>query len=207
MAYKDLVPVGTALIICATSFGLGAIYGNLPYDFYTLWSYEEGGFDRSLAHYQAWGNAPMRVHHILHGVALFGLLGCFIKLYKPHPEVKYFEYASLGLMMVGIVIYLTNLRIGVNSALVGEWGEVDMPTGINVVAASQFMAVVALVGVLVLQGGLYYAEWYDNKIQREFLEKERAKEAERAGKAETETEASAESTAVEGKKTKAKKRA
>ncbi|KAK8443094.1 Protein csh3 [Candidozyma auris] len=182
MAYSDLVPVGTALIIAATSFGLGVIYGNSPYDFYTLWRYEPEGFTRSLAHYSNWANAPMRIHHILHFVMFLGLSGCFIKLYKPHDDVKYFEYGTLGLMMVGIVIYLTNLRIGVNSCVTGQWGEVDQNTGLNVMAASQFMIVIALSGVLILQGGLYYAQWYDAKIKREFLAKEAAESKETEGK-------------------------
>lgn len=208
MAYTDLVPVGTALIISATSFALGAIWGNLPYDFFTLWRYDDQGFVNSLAHYTAWANAPMRVHHIVHFVIFLGLLGCFIKLYKPHPEVKYFEYATLGLMMVGIVIYLTNLRIGINSALVGDWGDVDMRTGINVIAASQFMMVIALLGVLVLQGGLYYAEWTDKVAQEKFYAEERKKAAAAAAtSAAKDAPAEAASSAVEPKKTRAKKRA
>lgn len=171
MAYEDLVPVGSALIIFATSFALGSIYSNLPYDYFTLWSFKADGVERSVAHYAAWANTPMRVHHLLHVVIALGLVGSFIKLFKPHPDAKLFEYGSLGLMMLAVMIYLTNLRIGVNSASTGQWGEVDATTGINVVAASQFMMVVALVGVLVLQGGLYYATWYEQKIQAEFLAK------------------------------------
>lgn len=208
MAYSDLVPVGTVLIISATSFALGAIYGNLPYDFYTLWSYDENGFQNSLAHYIAWANAPMRVHYILHFVIFLGLLGCFIKLYKPHPDVKYFEYATLALMMVGVVIYLTNLRIGINSALAGNWGDVDMKTGINVVAASQFMMVIALGGVLFLQGGLYYAEYTERKLREDFFAKEKAAAAAAAAAATpVVAEASGEASGAQAKKTKAKKRA
>lgn len=206
MAYSDLVPVGTVLIVSATSFALGAIWGNLPYDFFTLWRYDDQGFAASLAHYTAWANAPMRVHHILHGVIFLGLLGCFIKLYKPHPEVKYFEYATLALMMVGVVIYLTNLRIGINSALVGDWGDVDMRTGINVIAASQFMMVIALCGVLVLQGGLYYAEWTDKVNHEKFYAEEKKKAAAAAAGAKDSTAEGA-SSAVEPKKTRSKKRA
>lgn len=212
MAYSDLVPVGTALIISASSFGLGAIYANLPYDFLTLWRYDSEGFARSLVHYAIWAQAPMRVHYILHAVIACGLIGCFIKLYKPHPDVKYFEYASLGLMMVAVVIYLTNLRIGINSALTGEWGDVDLRTGINVVAASEFMMVIALSGVLFLQGGLYYAEWHDSKMQREFY----AEEARRAAaqkeaavevpEAKEPKEPKAAASGVAPKKTRAKKR-
>lgn len=184
MAYKDIVPVGTGLIISATSFGLGVIYSNLPYDFGTLWNYDPTGkaFEKSLAHYTTWAEAPMFVHHILHFVFFLGLVGCFIKLYKPIEDAKYFEYGTLGLVMISIIIYLTNLRVGINSCSSGDWGEVDMPTGINVMAASQVMMIVALIGVLVLQGGLYYASWYDEKLKKEFFEQEAAEAAKAAEK-------------------------
>lgn len=206
MAYSDLVPVGSALIIGATSFALGAIYGNLPYDYGTLWTYADGSFEKSVAHYQAWATAPMRVHHIMHGVIFLGLVGCFIKLFKPHPDVKYFEYGTLGMMMVAVVIYLTNLRVGVNLALSGEWGDVDYKTGINVVAASEFMMVVVLFGVLVLQGGLYYASWYEKKIQTEFIANEAKKAEAAAAAAAAPTTSEGVSSAVESKKTATKKR-
>ena len=114
----------------------------------------------------------MYVHYTLHAVGLLGLIGHFIKLYKPDEDAKYFEYGSLGLFMVGVVIYLTNLRTGVNSCLVGQWGDVDYQTGINVMAASQVMIIFVLLGVLLLQGGLYYAQWYDNKLKEEFYRQE-----------------------------------
>lgn len=182
MAYKDITPIGTALIIAATSFGLGVIYGNAPYDQATLFQYDPSGqnFERSLAHYILWANTPMYVHYVLHGVFCLGLIGCFIKLYKPNEEATYFEYGTLGLYVLAFIIYLTNLRTGVNSCLYDSWGEVDMPTGINVMAASQIMIVLVLVGVLTMQGGLYYATWYDAKIKREFLQQEAELEQKRA---------------------------
>ncbi|ODV80645.1 Shr3 amino acid permease chaperone, partial [Suhomyces tanzawaensis NRRL Y-17324] len=172
MAYKDIVPIGSALIIAATSFGLGTVYAQWPYDLHTLWRYQPEAFDVSIAHYRQWGESPMYVHHVFHFVMFLGLLGSFIKLYKPSEDAKYFEYGSLILYMVAIIIYLTNLRIGVNSCLTGQWGDVDKNTGVNVIAASEIMILLALVGVLVLQGGLYYAEWYDNKLRTEFFKKE-----------------------------------
>lgn len=187
MAYSDVVPVGTALIIGATSFALGVVYANLPYDVFTLWIKDESGqaFTRSLNHYRTWAIAPPFVHYVLHGVIALGMVGCFIKLYKPQPDSVYFEYGTLGLIVLATVIYLTNLRTGINSSYVGEWGEVDMPTGINVMAASQVMIVIVLVGVLVLQGGLYYAEWYDAKLKAQFFAEEAEREkAEKAEKSE-----------------------
>lgn len=172
------MPVGTALIISATSFGLGVIYANLPYDLNTLWLVDETGnsFLTSLSHYSVWGNSPGYVHYIFHFVILLGFMGTFIKLYKPSEDAKYFEYGTLVLYLMAVVIYLTNLRIGVNSCLVGDWGEVDMPTGINVMAASQVMIVLVLLGVLLLQGGLYYAQWYDGILKEKFFAEEAKRE-------------------------------
>lgn len=212
MAYKDLVPVGTSLIIAATSFGLGVVYANLPYDLNTLWIHDNTGaaFNASLAHYALWASAPAYVHHILHGVAGLGLIGCFIKLYKPLEDAKYFEYGTLGLFMVAIIIYLTNLRVGVASAVSGQWGDVDMPTGINVIAASEVMIVIVLSGVLLLQGGLYYAQWYDEKLQARFFkeqaEEEAAATSAAAQKGPKETTESAKASGAAANKTKAKKR-
>ena len=200
MAYKDIVPIGTSLIIGSTCFGLGIIYGNWPYDLNTLWIHDiPEAFDASLRHYQQWGNSPMYVHYTLHAVGLLGLIGHFIKLYKPDEDAKYFEYGSLGLFMVGVVIYLTNLRTGVNSCLVGQWGDVDYQTGINVMAASQVMIIFVLLGVLLLQGGLYYAQWYDNKLKEEFYRQE-AKEAALAAELQAQQE---HDIATKGKKDKA----
>lgn len=178
-SYKEIVPVGTTLIIAAASFGLGAVYSNLVYDYQTLWSYQGDPlvFKQSFNHYLAWANTPRPVHYILHGVMLVGFIGALIKLYKPHPESTYFEYGSLGLFVLSIVIYLTNLRTGINSCFYDNWGEVSMETGINVIAASHFFIVVLLVGVIVLQGGLYYAEWYDGKLKEEFLAEQQKEES------------------------------
>lgn len=176
MAYKDIIPVGTSLVVGATCFGLGVVYAQLPYDLNILWRNDGTGtaFERSLANYRQWALAPRYVHHMLHGVMCCGLAGCFIKLYKPRAESTYFEYGTLGLFMVAIIIYLTNLRTGVNACVTGAWGDVDEPTGLSVMGALLVMIVIVLLGVLVLQGGLYYAQWLDDKLQREFYEREYA---------------------------------
>ncbi|EGV64230.1 hypothetical protein CANTEDRAFT_113782 [Yamadazyma tenuis ATCC 10573] len=173
MTYKELLPVGTGLIIFATGFGLGAVYSNLPYDYATLWSSpadSTAAFQASFDHYLRWANVPARVHYMLHFVFVIGLVGCLIKIFKPTEDTKYFEYGTMGMLLLSIVIYLSNLRTGINSCFHNQWGEVPMETGINVIAASQFFIVVLLVGVLVLQGGLYYAEWYDKQLKIEFYE-------------------------------------
>ncbi|KAG7193949.1 uncharacterized protein KQ657_005148 [Scheffersomyces spartinae] len=179
MGYKEIVPIGTGLILFASGFSLGIIYGQWPWDLNTLWRYDETGaaFEKTLAMYKVWNESPLYVHYLLHFVFVLGLIGHFIKLYKPTDDTMYFHYGSLGLFVLAIVIYLTNLRIGLQSVDHGDWGEVDYQTGLNVMAASKMMIVVILVGVLFLQGGLYYATWYDAELKREFLEREAALEA------------------------------
>lgn len=199
LTYKQIAPVGAVMIIGATCFGLGVAYAQLPYDLNTLWRKDVIGdaFDKLIAHYAQWGNSPRYLHHIFHAVMGIGLIGSFIKLYKPQEESKYFEYGTLVLYMAGIIIYLTNLRVGVNSCISGEWGEVDLYTGVSVIAASEVIIVIVLIGVLILQGGLYYAEWYDGEAQKEFEAREAEKEAKLLAEQEKSTKkSSAKSTGV-----------
>lgn len=211
LTYRELVALGNGFIIGATCFGLGAIYGNFPYDYATLWAGAPSpeAFEALLAHYVKWGNVPRFVYHMLHFVVGVGLLGLFIKLYKPTGDAKLFEYGSLFLFMVGVIIYLTNVRTGVNAAVAGEWGDVDAYTGVNVIAASEVMAVVALIGVLVLQGGLWYANWENRTIQEKYAAAEAAAAGATPEKApepvKEETEEATASATPTPKKTRARK--
>lgn len=160
-------------IYIAVSFSLGVCYSNWAYDYYTLWTRSgDDAFARSLAHYQNWYNMPMFFHHVHHVCALLGLVGLFLKLYKPSEANKLFDGGSLFLYMVGIVIYLTNLRRGGASADAREWGEVDEQTGLNIMAASQVLIVLTFLGVLGLQVGQYWAEVEDAKVLKQYLEEE-----------------------------------
>lgn len=216
LSYKELVPIGTTMLIGASCFGLGVVYAQLPYDLNVLWRNDGLGlaFERSLANFRQWAEAPRYVHHIFHVVMGLGMIGSFIKLYKPDGEAQYFEYGTLVLLMVAIIIYLTNLRTGVNSCVTGLWGDVDEKTGLSVMCASLVMIVVALTGVLVLQGGLYYAQLLDDKMRREFFAQEAAEQAaaQAAGATgesepvESEAKATVTSTGAQKKKSGAKKR-
>lgn len=193
--------------IIAVSFSLGVCYSNWAYDYYTLWQTPvEDAVARSLAHYQLWYNMPMFFHHVHHACAGLGLIGLFLKLYKPSESNKLFDGGSLFLYVVGIVIYLTNLRRGGASADAREWGEVDEVTGINIIAASQVLIVLTFVGVIGLQIGQYWAEVEDAKVIAEAAEFEKesaaaAAAAEKKGEpASAETkETTADSTATPSK--------
>lgn len=93
-----------------------------------------------------------------------GLAGLLIKLYKPSESNKLFDGGSLFLYVLGIAIYLSNLRQGAEASLTREWGDVDEHTGINVIAASQVFIVFTLLGVIGLQIGQYWAEWENTRI-------------------------------------------
>lgn len=196
----------------AVSFSLGVCYSNWAYDYYTLWKTPaDDAFARSLAHYVNWYNMPMFFHHVHHVTALIGLIGLFLKLYKPSESNKLFDGGSLFLYVVGVVIYLTNLRRGGASADAGEWGEVDEHTGINIIAASQVLIVLTFIGILGLQVGQYWAEVEDAKIlsQAQTEEDEQTaaatSEKERASSAETPAKKASAETSATPSKSKVKK--
>ena len=153
---------------------MGVLYSNWAYDYFTLWKRPAlpEDFAKSLAHYQKWGTLPSFLYYVHHFIAFLGLIGFILKLYKPSESNKLFDGASLFIYMVGIVIYLSNLRIGVMSAVHGEWGDVDENTGINVIAASQVLIVFTFLGVLGLQVGQYWAEVEDQKVLKRAMEEE-----------------------------------
>lgn len=171
-----------------TFFSLGLLFGNLPYDSYTLYSYgaTPEDFANSLRHYQTWANIPRPALIILSCFILLGYIGIFIRLYKPTDDSKYFDYGTLLLYVLATCIYLTNLKTGVQSAVAGVWGDVDENTGINVIAASIAMAIFVLGGIVVLQAGLYYGEWEYQQRLEQFNKEEAeiaAKETEEKAKA------------------------
>lgn len=176
--YKDLLPVANGLIIAGVFFFLGLLMGNFPYDCKTLFTQEvtQEAFDNSLRHYQTWAEIPRIPLHILHFFIGLGFIGMFIKLYKPSEDTKYFEYGSLLLYVLAVCVYLTNLKTGAESALYGDWGEVDSNTGINVIAASSAMIIFLLGGIITLQAGLFYGEW-DYQQRLEVFNREEAERA------------------------------
>lgn len=189
------------------------MYSNWAYDYYTLWQRPAlpEAFARSLVHYQQWATLPSFLYHVHHVVAFLGFTGLFLKLYKPSESNKLFDGASLFLYMVGIVIYLTNLRIGVLSAVAREWGDVDEETGINVIAASQVMIVFTFLGVVGLQVGQYWAEVEDKIVWEKALQEEKEEIAAAEAAAETAAEVKTEAPAAaasgsKSSKTKASKR-
>ncbi|ODV84781.1 hypothetical protein CANARDRAFT_8355 [[Candida] arabinofermentans NRRL YB-2248] len=210
-SYEQLIPVGSLMIITSISFILGVLYSNWPYDHFTLWNATGGveGFQSALEHYKKWGEAPIFIIHTMHGVLVVGFIGCFIKIFKPEPEVQYFEYGTLLVLVAATCIYLSNVRTGVVSAVVGEWGDVSQDQGVAVIGASIVMIVILLLGVLLLQCGLYYAQVEDMKVKNDFylaeLKEQLATTASKPAPATTTSKASGSGSGSETKTTKASK--
>ena len=122
-----------------------------------------------------------------------GLLGFIWKLYKPSEANLLFDGASLVLYMCGVVVYITNIIKGLRVVTEGLYGA--LPEGVEdattsgtkgedgdiigredslkVLAASNTILALVLVGVLVLQAGQWYAQ---RKEEAEIAEMDRVRE-------------------------------
>jgi hypothetical protein len=139
-------------------------------------------------------------------------MGLIIKLYKPSESNMLFDGGSLVLYMAGIIVYVANIVKGLRIVTVGKYGEgldevvqnldrndevnmgaFDRETGtsvlgrednLKVLAASDTILALVLVGILVLQAGQWYAERADEKEKRKFREQEKERREEREEKKE-----------------------
>ena len=140
-----------------------------------------------------------------------GIVGLIVKLYKPSESNMLFDGGSLVLYMVAVIVYIANIVKGLRIVSEGQYGiglntlnqdqvdEVDnagfdVNTGdsvlgrednLKVLAASNTILALVLVGVLLLQVGQWYAERTDAAALKVFHEQEEAdrkeKEAESSG--------------------------
>lgn len=88
-----------------------------------------------------------------------------------------FEYASLGLYVLGICVFITNIKTGIECTLTGQWGEVTENQGLAVIASSTIILEVVFLGVLFLQAGLWYSNYDYQKRLKKFYEEEAIAEA------------------------------
>ncbi|EON65034.1 ER membrane protein SH3 [Coniosporium apollinis CBS 100218] len=195
-------PFGTFLVVGPTCFFLGILFASFPYDYNVLWSTppdREPYFQLLENHLKFLHASPPLIARILHIVIGTGLLGFVMKLYKPSEANMLFDGASLVLYMCGITVYIANivkgLRLvtagayGPDQGLVGEVGQggaVDVDSmdivgredSLRVLAASNTILALVLVGVLVLQAGEWYAQ---KKEEAEIAEMDRIAEEKRRG--------------------------
>ena len=115
--------------------------------------------------------APPLIPRILHIVVATGLLGFFIKLFRPTESNMLFDGASLALYVVAICVYLSNVVKGLRAVSERVWdlplepvevekdgvflgvkgSRVGREDSLRVMSASNTILALVLVGVLVLQ--------------------------------------------------------
>jgi ER membrane protein SH3 len=125
------------------------------------------------------------------------------KLYRPSEANLLFDGASLVLYMCGIIVYVANIVQGLRvttagvygaeaaAALGGATGEgattlaaevpVSREDSLRVLAASNTILALVLVGVLVLQAGQWYAQ-HKEEVEIEEMKKKTSDEKRRATK-------------------------
>ncbi|RDW64764.1 hypothetical protein BP6252_10415 [Coleophoma cylindrospora] len=160
----------TFMIIGPVCFFLGILFSSFPYDYPLLWTSVEtpaAYYDQLETHLKFIHASPPIIPRILHIVVSVGFCGFFIKLFKPSEANLLFDGASLVLYVIGVVVYITNIVKGLRIVTMGLYNKVGDELGVEgigredslkVLAASNTILALVLVGVLVLQAGQWYAE-------------------------------------------------
>ncbi|PYH96752.1 Shr3 amino acid permease chaperone [Aspergillus ellipticus CBS 707.79] len=202
MAFRNS-SFATFLIVCPTSFFLGLIFSLFPYDYPILWSTTPTPpthYDYFESHLRFLHASPPLIPRILHIVIFLGLLGLVIKLYRPSESNMLFDGASLVLYMCGVTVYVANVVKGLRLVSGGVYGDelaaagsggaggdgegvdegqvLNREDSLKVLAASNTILALVLVGVLVLQAG----QWYAERKEAQEVESFRRKEKEGASK-------------------------
>jgi hypothetical protein len=185
--------------ITAVCFFLGILFITLPYDYNVLWSTPAGDrnvyFDLLEQHVKFIHASPPLISRVLHIVIGTGFIGFIIKLYKPSEANMLFDGASLVLYMCGITVYIANIVKGFRVVTMGSYGAQELVEGemvaavggapgdtefiigredsLRVLAASNTILALVLIGVLVLQAGQWYAA---HKEEAEIAEINKASE-------------------------------
>ncbi|TVY30399.1 Secretory component protein SHR3 [Lachnellula hyalina] len=177
----------TFMIIAPVSFFLGMLFSSFPYDYPLLWTTDvtpDSYYDLLETHLRFMHASPPIIPRILHIAISIGFMGFFIKLFKPSEANLLFDGASLVLYVVGVVVYITNIVKGLRIVTLGVYsipeGNSELAVGredsLRVMAASNTILALILVGVLVLQAGQWYAE-RSAQHESESFEKEQVEKA------------------------------
>lgn len=172
----------TFMIIGPTFFFLGMLFASFPYDYPLLWTSAVTPpeyYDFLENHLKFMHASPPIIPRILHIAVSVGYLGFFIKLFKPSESNLLFDGASLALYTVGVIVYITNIVKGLRIVTLGVYDQtpeasetiIGREDSLRVLAASNTILALVLIGVLVLQSGQWYAERKDadevEKFERE----------------------------------------
>ncbi|KAL7628632.1 Protein csh3 [Parahypoxylon ruwenzoriense] len=185
--YRGSSSFATFMIIGPTCFFLGILFAMFPYDFPLLWTKDPilpSYLDQLETHLRFIHQSPPLIARVLSIAVGVGFLGFFIKLFRASESNMLFDGASLVLYLIGVGVYVANIVKGLRLVSAGVWpddtarapappGSKDPLTGgeillgredsLKVMAASNTILALVLVGVLVLQAGQWYAERKDSE--------------------------------------------
>lgn len=144
--------------------------------------------------------APPLISRVLNIILATVFIGLAIKMFRPSEANLLFDGASGILYMIGVAVYSSNTIKGLRAVSAGVWkteeyketregrytGEMILgrEDSLKVLAASNTILALILVGVLVLQAGQWYAEKKDDAelVQESKKEAKEAKEAAKESK-------------------------
>ncbi|EKD15521.1 hypothetical protein LZ554_002492 [Drepanopeziza brunnea f. sp. 'monogermtubi'] len=183
----------TFMIIGPVCFFLGMLFSSFPYDYPLLWTSEATPaeyYDQLEIHLRFLHASPPIIARILHIAITVGFVGFFIKLFKPSEANLLFDGSSMVLYLIAVVIYITNIVKGLRIVTLGLYGMTEGDTelaigredSLRVLAASNTILALVLVGVLVLQAGQWYAERKDLDEAIKFEKEQEEKNAARSPK-------------------------
>ncbi|KFA71324.1 hypothetical protein S40288_09416 [Stachybotrys chartarum IBT 40288] len=189
--YRGSSSFATFMIIGPTCFFLGILFAAFPYDFPLLWTkapLPETFLDELETHLKFLHQSPPIIARLLNIIGTVGFIGLFWKLFRPSEANFLFDGASLILYSIGVAVYIANIVKGLRLVSSGIWdtdkglrhgsepGEVILSRedSLKVMAASNTILALVLVGVLVLQAGQWYAEKRELEDEKEIEQKEAA---------------------------------
>ncbi|CAM1506749.1 Fc.00g063900.m01.CDS01 [Cosmosporella sp. VM-42] len=189
--YRGSSSFATFMIIGPVCFFLGILFASFPYDFPLLWTkapIPDNFFDHLETHLKFVHQSPPLISRMLHIIISIGFIGLFIKLFRPSEANFLFDGASLILYLIGVGVYIANIVKGLRSVSADIWssdefngqthegenaGEIILgrEDSLKVLAASNTILALVLVGILVLQAGEWYAEKKEPDDVKEVPEK------------------------------------
>jgi hypothetical protein len=149
------------------------LFSSFPYDFPLLWTSDHTPalfYDQLESHLRFMHASPPIVPRILNIAIFIGLAGFMLKLFRPSEANLLFDGASLGLYTVGVVVYVANIVKGLRSVTAASHHDPapGREDSLRVLAASNAILALVLLGVLVLQTGQWYAERKDQDEERRY---------------------------------------
>lgn len=173
--FQDVEDVALILVNFSTFTLFGMLISQWNYDIPVLFDQTSGNseFDIFLQHYYNFNSIPLYVVVFYAVVYGLGLLGAILRIAKPNPDFQMFEYGTFVLLFLFLCVFLTNVKTGIETCSHRQWGDVSEKQGLQVLAASNLILFAILLGVIILQAGLWYTKWDYKKRLDEFYTEEK----------------------------------